>query len=125
MNDSAITPEAVERAVWIATLCAAVVAIVVTLIIQHVFQMFIVKTQMRLLSIVAVTILLIATYVLSVTVHMVVTEFLVNRWLQAWSFGGVWVHPGLIHKLMLLLAIVGTWSVRYFWQMPTSKERAA
>ena len=108
-----MTPEAINRAAWIATGVSAGVAVLLTLLAALLYRAVLRLTRMRT---VAITVAVV-TSLLIFAVSPLIMDVVVNALVNPRPVDGplyvfhVFVEPGLVQKLSPLAAIAATWLV--------------
>lgn len=112
MNTTRFTPGDIERALWIATACAAAAAIALTYVVYRLHWIVAARTRMRLFAALLAMILSGGVYVACNALLLGVSYF------QAYQTdpdgvlaGSLFIHPGWLHRLIPVIAIAGSWAL--------------
>ena len=112
MNTTSLTPGDIERALWIATGCAALAGSVLTYVVYRFHWIVAARTRMRLLAALLALILAGSVYVACGTILLAITYLQVYQIdPEAVLAGRLFIHPGWLHKLMPVVAIAVSWTL--------------
>lgn len=108
----AISPNDIERALWVATACAALAAVAFTYAVYRLHRYVITRTGMRLLAALLTLLLSGCVYAACDALLLGVAYFqLYEADPLAVMSGNVFGHPGWLRKLIPVVAMAGTWAV--------------